>query len=127
MTFDPTIGLGSILVMITLFAGGVGAFYSLKGDAKEAGTRVGSLEAQHAKVSKQLSDLELQVARDAKDYVNRNDLKDGLKEVEARLGKRMDDIEHTVRNSATKMAGELREMIRDLVPRRAERDRGERP
>ena len=44
--------------------------------------------------------------------------RDDLKEVEARLGKRLDDVEHTVRNSTAKMAGELKDMIRDVLPGR---------
>lgn len=118
MNFDPTVGLGSVLVMITLVVGGLGAFFTLRGDAKESGKRIGDLEKGHGEITRRLTDFELSVAREAKEYVNRSDLREGLKEVEGRLGKRLDDVEHTVRNSATKMAGEVREMIRDLMPRR---------
>ncbi|MGI3901217.1 MAG: hypothetical protein ACRYGP_13965 [Janthinobacterium lividum] len=117
MSFDSSIGLGSILIMITMVVGGLGAFFTLRGDSKETGKRVSELEAAHDRLGTRFNAFELSVAKDAKDYVNRVDLKEGLKEVEGRLGKRLDDVEHTVRNSATRMVGELKDVIRN-DPRR---------
>ena len=119
MTFDSSIGLGSVLVMVTMIVGGLGAFFTLRGDSKETSKRVADLEGCHSRLDARFNAFELSVAKDAKDYVNRNDLKDGLREVEGRLGKRLDDVEHTVRNSATKMVGELKDMIRDRPMRGA--------
>lgn len=58
-----------------------------------------------------------EVADIAKDYVRRNDLKEALYEVEARVTKAVDEVKHEVRDAAAKTIGEFKEMVRDLVGR----------
>ena len=111
MTFDTTIGLGSLLVIATMVIGGLGAWFTLKAEYKDSAKRVAVLEGRTDGIERELSAHKLHISES---YVKRDD----LKSLEDRLGKlldgmingvgkRMDVVEHQLRNIDTRIMSVL--------------------
>ena len=109
MTFDPTVGLGSaILLVVTLF-GGTGVWWTLKNRMDELWERSKSGAQQHEENQKRMAAIEMQIVRDCVKV-------EDFRRLEDRMTARFEKVEHAVNNSATKTVQAVREAIRDMSP-----------
>ena len=122
MTFDPTIGLGSVITIVLFGVGGVGGYYTLKALVNATVDSVSKLQAriesdgeknskQHEGNLARMSAIELQIARDC---VKQDD----FRRLDERMTARFEKVEHTINNSASKTVQAVKDAVRDMLPPR---------
>ena len=120
MSFDPTIGLGSIITIVLGLVGGVGTFFTLKALVNATIDGLAKLQmrfetesaknaGQHDTNVARMTSIELQIA---KECVRQDD----FRRLEERMNGRFEKVEHTVNTSATKTVQAVKEAVRDMLP-----------
>jgi hypothetical protein len=109
MTFDPTIGLGSAILLIVTLFGGTGVWWTMRNRMDQLWDRSSSGAQQHEENQKRMTAIEMQIVRDCVKV-------EDFRRLEDRMNGRFEKVEHAVNNSATKTVQGFREAIRDLVP-----------
>ena len=115
MSFDPTIGLGSIITVIVLGAGMIGTWATFSVKMNELWERMKKGDTQHEQNQTRMGAIELQIA---KDCVKVED----FRRLEDRMTAKFEKVEHTVNNSAAKTVQAVREVVRDMLPPRGGRE-----
>ena len=121
MQFDPTIKLGSTLVLIGMVGGGIGGWFTLKQVVSGMAEKIDGLKSradtdaakhitQHDENVRRFAALELQMERECVK-------KDDFTRFEDRVNSKFEKIEHTVKNSATITIQAVKEAVRDMLPR----------
>ena len=118
MTFDYTIGVGTIIEIATSGAGIAGMWFTMRERVAQLTKRDEAQEKQHEENQRRLSSLELQIARDCVKT-------DDFRRLEDRILAKFEKVEHTVNNASLRMVGTVKDMLRDILPPRGTRGSGE--
>ena len=92
--------LGQLIPVLVLAVTAIGAWFTLKANTAATTKATETLGARVDKTDQAIEDLRLHVARNC---VEKND----LKEVEGRIGRRIEEVEHTVRGTAAQIIAAL--------------------
>ena len=100
MTFSWDLNLGHIITLGLALVGFVGGYFTLRAKVAEAETRTAALDKRVEAYGTPLADLRLHVGEQCVK-------KDDLEKVEDRIGKRLDTVEHTIRNTSATILAHL--------------------
>ncbi len=110
MTFDPTIGLGSIITLVVLGAGIIGTWATFKSKLDDLWARMQKGDVQHEQNQARMGAIELQIAKECVKV-------DDFRRLEDRMTNRFEKVEHTINNSALKTVQAVKEAVRDMLPK----------
>ena len=116
MTFEPTIGLGSVIGIVVTLLGVAGVWFTMKERLNQLWERAKEQDKQHDENQKRMATFELQIAKDCVQV-------EDFRRFEDKQEQRFLKIEHTVNNSAAKTVQSVKEALRDMLPARDARGR----
>lgn len=114
MTMDSAIDVKTIVEIAVPIIGFIGVWFTSRERLNQLWKKSEGQEKQHDENQKRLSAIELQIARDCVKT-------DDFRRLEDRFVSKFEKLEHSVNNNAFKVAGMVKDMLRDVLPARTGR------